>query len=202
MPLDVMWPQRSPTKVGSMPATIHGSPTHVLVVHVVVVLLPLSVLAALLLVAVPATRRAYSLLTLIVAFVACVAVPLAFRTGSELRARLLPSPLIARHVQLAHQLLPIAAAFGVVLAAFVILDVLQRERGGRLNQVERRAFETAPALKRYADSHHLVGAHRTAAALVVVMAVLTGIQVYRVGDAGAKAAWAGRLSSSAAHPSH
>jgi hypothetical protein len=185
-----------------MPATIHGSPTHVLIVHIVVVLLPLSVLAALLLVAVPATRRAYSLLTLVVAFAACVAVPLAFRTGSELRARLPPSPLISRHVQLAHQLLPLAALFGVALAVFVVLDVLQRARIGRLNEVERRAINAAPAVRQYAENHRLLGPHRTAAALVVVLAVLTGVQVYRVGDAGAKAAWAGRLSNSAARASH
>ncbi|HTC69762.1 MAG TPA: DUF2231 domain-containing protein [Acidothermaceae bacterium] len=185
-----------------MPATIHGSPTHVLIVHIVVVLLPLSVLAALLLVAVPATRRAYSIITLGVAFIACVAVPLAFRTGSELRARLPPSQLISRHVQLAHQLLPLAAAFGVALAAFVVLDVLQRARTGRLNVLERRAVDAAPTVRHYAENHRLVGPTRTAAALVVVLAILTGVQVYRVGDAGAKAAWAGRLSNSAAHAAH
>jgi hypothetical protein len=185
-----------------MPVTIHGSPTHLLIVHVVVVLLPLSVLAALVLVAVPATRRAYSLLTLIVAFIACVAVPFAFRSGSELRARLPRTPLISRHVQLAHQLLPLVAAFGVVLAVFVVLDALRRARNGRLNQLESRVVDAVPSLRGYAETHRLTGAHRTAAALVVVLAVATGVQVYRVGDAGAKAAWAGRLSNSATPPSH
>ena len=180
-----------------MPATIHGSPTHVLIVHIVVVLLPMSVLGALVLVAVPAARRAHSLLTLIVAFVACVAVPLAFHSGSQLRALLPRTPLIARHVQLAHQLLPIAAAFGVVLAVFVVLDGLQRSRDGRLNQFESRAVNALPSVKEYAQAHQFLGARRTAAVLVVVLAVATGIQVYRVGDAGAKAAWAGRLSNSA-----
>jgi hypothetical protein len=185
-----------------MPVTIGGSPTHVLIVHVVVVLLPASVLGALVLVAVPATRRAYSLLTLIIAFIACIAVPFAFLSGSALRQRLPGTPLIARHVQLAHQLLPLAAAFGVVLAAFVILDGLQRARDGRLNVFERRIVDAAPTFRQYAENHRLTGAHRTAAALVVVLAIATGFQVYRVGDAGAKAAWAGRISNSAAHGSH
>lgn len=185
-----------------MPVTINGSPTHVLIVHVVVVLLPLSVLAALLLAAVPATRRAYSLVTLVVTFIACVAVPFAFLSGSALRSRLPPSPLIARHVQLAHQLLPIAAVFGLGLAAFVVIDVLQRARDGQLNVLERRAVDAAPTLRRYAETHRLLAAHRAAAALVVVLALATGIQVYRVGDAGAKAAWSGRLSNSAARTSH
>jgi hypothetical protein len=179
-----------------LPVTIDGSPTHVLIVHVVVVLLPLSVLAALLLVAIPAARRAYSLITLVVAFIACAAIPFAFLSGSALRARLPSTPLIARHVQLAHQLLPIAAAFGLALAAFVVVDALQRETNGRLNEFERRAFDAAPVLRRYAQTHRLLGAHRAAAALVVVLALATGVQVYRVGDAGAKAAWSGRLSAS------
>jgi predicted membrane protein DUF2231 len=185
-----------------LPVTINGSPTHVLIVHVVVVLLPLSVLAALILVAVPAARRAFSLITLLVAFVACVAIPFAFLSGSALRRRLPGSPLIAKHVQLAHQLLPIAAVFGLALAAFVVIDLLRRERGGRLNELERRAVDAAPSVKEYAQAHPLVGAHRTAAVLVVVLAIATGVQVYRVGDAGAKAAWSGRLSSSVGRPSH
>jgi hypothetical protein len=174
----------------------------VLIVHLVVVLLPLSVLAALILVAVPAARRAYSLITVVVTFVACIAVPFAFLTGSALRSRLPPSPLIARHVQLAHQLLPIVAVFGLGVAAFVVIDALQRARVGELNRFERRAVDAAPSLRRYAESRHLRAAHRATAALVVVLAIATGIQVYRVGDAGAKAAWSGRLSSSAAPTSH
>jgi hypothetical protein len=184
-----------------MPVTLGGSPTHVLIVHVVVVLLPVSVLGSLVLVAVPAARRAYSLLTLVIAFIACIAVPFAFLSGSALRQRLPGSPLIARHVQLAHQLLPLAAAFGVVLAVFVVLDGLQRARDGRLNVFERRAVDAAPTVRHYAESHRLINASRTAAALVVVLALATGFQVYRVGDAGAKAAWAGRLSNSAGHAS-
>ena len=185
-----------------MPVTIHGSPTHVLIVHIVVVLLPLSVVAALLLVAVPATRRAYGLLTLVVAFIACAAVPFAFLSGSELRARLPGTPLISRHVQLAHQLLPLAAAFGVALAAFFVVDALRRAHAGQLNVFESRVVDAAPNLRRYAETHRLTGAHRLAAVVVVVLAVATGVQVYRVGDAGAKAAWAGRLSNSATPPSH
>src|ERR1700678_3762122 len=102
-----------------MPVTINGSPTHVLIVHVVVVLLPAAVIASLILVAVPATRRAFSLLTLLVAFIACVAIPFAFLSGSKLEARLPPNSLIDKHVQLAHELLPLAALFGVALALFV-----------------------------------------------------------------------------------
>ncbi len=178
-----------------MPVTINGSPTHVLIVHVVVVLLPLAVLAALVLVAVPATRRAFSLLTLLVGFIACIAIPFAFLSGSALRSRVPDSPLVARHVTLAHQLLPLAAVFGLVLAAFVAVDLLRRTRTDNLNDLERRLASRAPNLPEYARTHRLSGLHRSMATLLVVLAVATGVQVYRVGDAGAKASWSGRLTS-------
>jgi hypothetical protein len=179
-----------------MPVTIGGAPTHVLIVHVIVVLLPVSVLASLLLVAVPATRKAFSLLTLLVGLVACVAIPLAFLSGSRLEARVPPSPLITRHVHLAHELLPIAAVFGVVLAAFVAVDVAARRRAGQLNQLEHRLIPAGPAAP--AGRATLGWAGRVVAAVLVVMAVATGIQVYRVGEAGAKAAWSGRLAQHSA----
>ena len=37
------------------------------------------------------------------------------------------------------------------------------------------------------------------AALAVVAALATGVQVYRVGDSGARAAWGDQVSSSAQH---
>lgn len=177
-----------------MPVTIDGSPTHVLIVHVVVVLLPTAVIAALILVAVPATRRAFSLLTLLVGFIACVAIPFAFLSGSKLQRRLPPSSLIHKHVQLAHELLPLAAMFGVALALFVAVDLIRRGGSGKLNDVERRFMPSPPGRSASMPKQGLTTAHRLSAAALVVLAVLTGIQVYRVGDAGAKAAWSGRLS--------
>jgi amino acid transporter len=178
-----------------MPVTIDGSPTHVLVVHIVVVLLPLAVLGSLLLVAVPATRRPFSLLTLVVGFIACIAIPFAFLSGSALRDRVPDSPLVRRHVSLAHQLLPIAAVFGLALAAFVVVDLLRRTRGSSLNALEQKIVAATPRLRRYSRSTKLTTIHRVAATALVLLAVVTGVQVYRVGAAGAKASWSGRLSS-------
>jgi hypothetical protein len=176
-----------------MPATINGSPTHVLIVHAVAVLLPLSILAALILVCVPATRRAFALVTVGLAFVGCLAVPLAFLSGKALRNRVPNSPLIDRHVQLAHQLLPVAAVFGLSLAAFVVVDMLRRFRKEELNRVELAALVRLPALRDYSRRHRLLALHRATATLLVVMSVATGVAVVRAGDSGAKAAWQGRL---------
>jgi hypothetical protein len=174
-------------------ATINGAPTHVLVVHVVAVVLPISILAALTLVCVPATRRAFAVVTVGVGFVGCVAVPLAFLSGSALRHRLAPSALINRHVSLAHQLLPVAAAFGLSLAAFVAVDLLRRLRRGDVNRIEEAALLRVPAIRHYSRRHRLLALHRVTAALLVVTAVLTGVAVVRAGDSGARAAWQGRL---------
>jgi amino acid transporter len=179
-----------------MPATINGSPTHVLIVHAVVVLLPLSVVASLVLVFVPGSRRAFGLLAVLVAFLGCLAVPMAFLSGSALRHRLPPSPLIDHHVALAHQLLPVAAVFGLSLAAFVAVDIVRRGREGQLNQVEHAALSRRPGLLRHGSSRAVRATYRTTAVLLVVMSVLTAVAVVRVGDSGAKAAWSHRLVSS------
>jgi hypothetical protein len=177
-----------------MPTLINGSPTHALIVHAVVVLLPMSVIAALLLVFVPPSRRAFGLVSVAIALVACVAVPLAFVSGGDLRRRLLPSPLINHHVALAHQLLPVAAVFGLSLAAFVVVDLMRRARADDLNRVESAVLVRFPRL-RPQQQGALKVASRATAVLLVVMAVATTVAVVRVGDSGAKAVWAGRVSS-------
>jgi len=170
------------------------------VVHVVVVLLPLAVLASVVLVAVPATRRAFGLLTLITAFVACAAIPVAFLSGSKLSAEVPHTSLVSRHIQLAHQLLPLAALFGIVLAVFVFVDMARRSQLGLLNTVEARMIPARPSRSRSSGTGGHSTAHRVSAALLVILAVLTGIQTYRVGDAGAKASWSGRLGHASAPP--
>jgi hypothetical protein len=185
-----------------VPATINGSPTHALIVHAVAVLLPLALLGALALVIIPSARKAFGLFTLGVAFVACISVPLAFLSGSALRRRVDPSPLISRHVALAHQLLPLAALFGVCLAVFVVIDLLRRGRHEELNRVEAAAIRRWPAVRDYSRRHRLYAAHRAAAVLLVVAALATMVAVVRAGDSGAKAAWNGRLHSASHGPGH
>jgi hypothetical protein len=180
-----------------VPALINGSPTHALIVHAVVVLLPMSVLAALVLVFVPSSRRAFGLVSVALAFVACLAVPLAFQSGSELRRRILPSPLINHHVALAHQLLPVAAVFGLSLAAFVVVDVMRRAQADELNRVESALMgRFSHGRREQPNGLHVLS--RATAVLLVVMSLATVVAVVRVGDSGAKAVWAGRLSSTSA----
>jgi uncharacterized membrane protein len=180
-----------------LPALINGSPTHALIVHVVVVLLPLSVLASLGLVFVPASRRAFALATVVIAFIGCIAIPLSFLTGSALRRRVAPSLLIDHHVALAHQLLVIAAVFGLSLAAFVVTDLLHRSRQGELNQVEAAVMARRRPQADRPSPARLHVLHRVTAVVLVAMSLLTALAVVRVGDSGAKAVWHGRVSTAA-----
>jgi uncharacterized membrane protein len=176
-----------------MPALLNGSPTHALIVHVVVVLLPLSVLGALVLVFVPRARRPYGVFTLVVAFAACIAVPLAFASGGALRERVPSSSLIDHHVSVAHQLLPVAAVFGVVLAGFVFIDILRRERRGDLNRVESAIVSRVTNGNGTAVRRDLSRPHQVAAALLVIVSIVTAVAVVRTGDSGAKATWHDRV---------
>jgi hypothetical protein len=172
----------------------------VLIVHVVAVLLPMAILASLALVAVRPTRRAFGLLTLAVGFIACVSVPLATLSGHALRARTGSSVLIDRHAHLAGQLLPVAAGFGLCLALFVAVDMVRRFRTEQVNEVEATLLRRLPRVRDYSRRHRLLAAHRIAAVLLVVTAVIAMVTVVRVGDSGAKAAWNGRLHATTQAP--
>ncbi|HEY5184751.1 MAG TPA: hypothetical protein VIM19_07600, partial [Actinomycetes bacterium] len=98
-----------------MPATIFGLPTHVLVIHAVVVLLPAAAVASALVAAWPAMRRRIGVLTLVFTFVATLTVPVATQSGEGLQALLPATPLIDNHVRMGHQLIPVAALLGLAL---------------------------------------------------------------------------------------
>lgn len=142
---------------------INGIPAHPLLVHLVVVLLPLSALAAVVVSLWPAAQRRLTVLVPLGAVVAAAAVPFVTRAGEELKAQLGASPLIDRHEQLGNAVLPWAVALAVTT---VLQWVLLRGRPGRLL--------------------------RCAVALVVVAsAVGATVAVVLAGDAGARAVWGG-----------
>ncbi|GAB2983451.1 hypothetical protein LWP59_17485 [Amycolatopsis acidiphila] len=156
-----------------MPVFISGLPLHVLVVHAVVVLVPLSVLAALTVTVWPAARRRYGWVAVGVTAAATACIPIATSSGEDLRDRLVPTALIRQHAHLGDQLLIFVAALLVVLTALVWFA--------------RRPPREAPG-----------AARRPMRALVPVLMVLTiglaavsVVQVVRIGDSGARAAWSG-----------
>ncbi|MCW2945274.1 MAG: hypothetical protein JWR24_1991 [Actinoallomurus sp.] len=164
-----------------MLSTIFGLPAHPLIVHAVVVLVPLSALSGLVVAVWPAARARYAPLALAVATVALISVPLATHTGDLLERHVQPSAFVERHTSMADGLLPFMALLWLALAVLVAARVA--------------------ASRGVSWSKYLAAG---AAVVAVVGAVASGVQVARIGDSGARAAWHGVATSSgnASGPHH
>ncbi|MCW2741797.1 MAG: hypothetical protein JWR45_2219 [Blastococcus sp.] len=154
-----------------MPETVFGLPTHAIVVHATVVLVPLAALVVLLHAFWPVARRRLGIVTPLLAGVALVLVPLATQSGEALERSVGRSALIERHAGLADGMLPWAIGLFAVAVGLWLLDRRPAQRRPRWMPV-------------------------VAGVLAVVAVVGTVQQVVRVGHAGAKATWDGVVSSS------
>ncbi|WP_172832289.1 DUF2231 domain-containing protein [Nakamurella panacisegetis] len=151
----------------------NGLPTHILLIHLVVIAVPLAAVITVVSVLWPAARRRLGVTTPIVALLALVCVPITTHAGTWLQARVFhgfSNPLIVRHAQLGDQLLPWTAGLFLLAALVWGLPVLAARSG------------SAPALGS-------VGVRIAVGVLAVAVAVVATVQVYRIGDSGAKAAW-------------
>lgn len=146
--------------------TIFGLPTHPLVVHAVVVLLPLAAIGVLLLAVVPRWRTTFGPLVLIVTAGATALVPLATESGEGLEKSVEESDVLERHTQLGDTALFFALP---LLVAAVALWWLGRQ-ATRDVQVSQ-------------------GLGATVAVLSVVVALAAGVQIARIGHSGAESAW-------------
>lgn len=144
---------------------INGLPAHVLLVHVVVVVLPLSAGAAVLASVWPAAQRKLTFLVPLGAVVGMLAVPLTTAAGTSLAAHLGNPAFIAHHRSLGQQVLPWALALALTTT-------------GQWLYLRRRSTRGAWGL--------------ALGALVVVSAVGTAVIVALTGDAGARAVWGNR----------
>jgi hypothetical protein len=160
-----------------VPTFINGLPFHVLVVHAVVVLVPLAVLGTVVIALWPTARRRYGWLTVGLALLATIAIPIATNSGENLRDRLPRTSLIHTHAELGDQLLILVAP---LLLATVGLMVMDHYRS-HLAQIDGGPTRRLLLWTR-AGGLALTG-------LIVVFAVLSGVQVVRIGDSGAQAAW-------------
>lgn len=174
-----------------MPLTISGLPLHVLVVHAVVVLVPLAALGTAAIALWPAARRRYGWLVVGVTAVATAAIPVATSSGEDLRSRLADSSLIAAHAELADQLLVFVICLLVVSAGFMTTHQL----------LSRREAGTGPGTA-LAPVRSLTVVRVVAAVLTVVFAAIALVQVVRIGESGARAAWSDTQYVAAHHPQH
>jgi uncharacterized membrane protein len=161
---------------------INGLPIHPLVVHAVVVLLPLGIVGTIAMAVRPGWRHHYGLLVLAITAAATVLIPIATSSGEDLEKRV-GDP--GEHAELGDQLLWFALPLLLLSAVLVYLD----RRAVRLAVVGGGAGEHASTL--HAGTRMLT----VVAVLTVVAGVAAGVQVYRVGDSGARAAWGDQVSS-------
>jgi uncharacterized membrane protein len=155
-------------------STIFGLPAHPLVVHAVVVLVPLAALSALVIAVWPAARNRYAPAALVIATLALISVPLATHTGEQLERHVQPSAFVEQHTSMADGLLPFVGLLWLGLAVLV-------------------AARWVGATREVSWPRYLAGG---AAVVAVVGAVASGVQVARIGDSGARAAWHGVATSS------
>jgi uncharacterized membrane protein len=152
--------------------TVNGLPLHPLVVHAVVVLLPLAVLGTIAIAVRPRWRATYGPLVVAVAAVATVLCPVATSSGEALEEQV-GDP--GQHAQLGDQL--VWFAIPVLLLSLVLVYLARRQARERDSSGPSRLITVV-------------------AALSVVAAVACAVQVYRVGDSGARAAWGDQAASS------
>jgi hypothetical protein len=155
--------------------TVFGLPFHPLVVHATVVAVPLAAVLVAGAAFWPRFRRWAGPLPLAVALAALVLDPLSTESGEALERRVGHGDLVQRHAQLAEQLLPWLLGLAAVAGALAWMWYVERPRSAR----------PAPGRAIVAG----------VAALALVGAVGTMVQVARIGHSGAEAAWSSTARS-------
>ncbi|MGW4161005.1 DUF2231 domain-containing protein [Streptomyces sp. NPDC004788] len=184
---------------------VNGLPAHILLVHFVIVLVPLTALALVVSAIRPAVARRMGIALPLLALVTLLSVPLATQAGEWLERHVESDALVRRHAELGDGLLPWAAGL-FALAVFVWWTA-------------RRSAATAPVSGAVSGTESVPGAvsgtepapgaasSRTpwpaapvrivAMVLSLLVAVGAAVDVYRIGDSGAKAAWHDGFSQTA-----
>jgi hypothetical protein len=183
-----------------VPTVINGLPAHVLFVHFVIVLVPLTALALVVSTVWTTWIRRLGIVLPILALATLISVPIATSAGEWLEKHTESDPLIQKHAALGDTLLPwVLGLFAVAVAVWWV--------GRRATTAPAAAGSAAEAgAGSGAGSGAGAGAGSGAAAdrgsvvlatpirvAAIVLAVIVSagsvVQVYRIGDSGAKAAW-------------
>ncbi|MCI4674680.1 DUF2231 domain-containing protein [Candidatus Mycolicibacterium alkanivorans] len=157
-------------------STFNGLPAHVLFVHFIVVLAPLTAVLAIVCAVWPAARERLVWLVLALSLVTAVLTPLTTEAGEWLQHRVARSPLVDTHVELGDTMIFFSGAL-VIATALLTLQHVRAGRGKALSTMLSAAI----------------------AVFVVLAGVGTFVQVYRIGDSGAKATWSEKPLTSVAN---
>jgi hypothetical protein len=163
---------------------VNGLPAHVLLVHFVIVLVPLAALALVVCAIWPKASRRLGLLLPALGFLTLAMVPVTTDAGEWLEKHVDGDSLVRKHAELGDGLLPWAVGLFVLSAA--------------VWWTTRRSAATEG---RPSGAGWVVSTPVRAAAVVLSLAVAVGsvVDVYRIGDSGAKAAWHDGFSKTALH---
>jgi hypothetical protein len=160
-------------------STINGLPAHVLLVHAIVVLVPLTSVLAILCAIWPAVRRRLVWLVAVLALITVVLVPITTDAGEWLETRVGDSPRVHTHTELGDTMIYFAVP--LLITALLLLAVHVRETRNR-------------------------PAGRLVAGLVAVLAIAASVaatvQVFRIGESGAQAAWHDVVAAAPGAESH
>lgn len=162
------------------PTLINGLPAHVLLVHFVVVLVPLTALALVVSAVWTTWIRRLGVALPVLALVTLISVPITTHAGEWLEKHTDSDPLVRRHADLGDGLLPWALGLFVVAVAlwwFGRRSIAHSPEGERTSEGRTGAIALS------------VPVRVAAIVLSVVVAAGSVVQVYRIGDSGAKAAW-------------
>lgn len=188
--------------------TLAGLPAHILLVHAVVVLVPLTALLIVTVTMWPAARARLTVATAVVAVVTLVSVPLATDAGEWLERRVTRTALLETHTQLGDTMLPWAIALTVVALAVLTREVLTGRAARRgEGRTAALASEEGPGSARAGTSLARPDTERggrSVSLLLAVVAVLVAVgsvvTVYRIGESGSRAVWTGQFSQQAQPP--
>lgn len=157
-------------------SNLFGIPAHPLLVHAVVVVVPLTALAAVISAFSAGMRARIGWIVALGAVLDIFLLPLVTGSGESLEERVQETALVEKHTEMGEQLLPWVIGLAV---AFVLLMLHHRSKthsSGRLDGYGARAL-SAP----------WIAALLTL--VTVVAAVGATVQVARIGHSGAKATW-------------
>jgi hypothetical protein len=166
--------------------TIYGGlPAHPLFVHVPVVLIPVTVIAAVVLMVKTEWLSRYGIALALVSIVAMSSIFLAMQAGAALRGELNlqgeAAKLISEHSQAAHIL---AIVYVVFTATLILTFAAYRISGGMPTGLG--------IVDELLSPRWMFTGLRVA---LVLLSIGAGYMVFRTGDLGAKAVWEGRLQS-------
>lgn len=154
-------------------STFHGLPAHILLNHAIVVLVPLTALLAVLCALWPAARRRLVWLVVALAVLGLGLTPLTVNAGGYLADTAASSPALDTHMELGDTTIYYSAALVAVAVLLAVTHVLAQH--GR---------SVRPVV------------HALLAAVVIAASAAVVLQVYRVGESGARAVWGGCPCSS------